>query len=187
MANSDDDDAFLYSDEEQEVEEQGPKVKRVKFADEESNKEEDKTNEKEQQQQKQEASNSESGSGSGSESESGSESDDDIDIIIGDTQPTKSKSSGTTIIGNEALSEMTDPEESTSSSSTTAAAGTTTINKRQSSSAINLESVPRYQQEEDGEGDGTLITQLDIETLKLKPWRAPGVDVSDYFNYGFDS
>ena len=116
-----------------------------------------------------------------------SESDDDIDIIIGDTQPTKSKSSGTTIIGNETLSEMTDPEESTSSSSTTAAAaGTTTINKRQSSSAINLESVPRYQQEEDGEGDGTLITQLDIETLKLKPWRAPGVDVSDYFNYGFD-
>ena len=81
---------------------------------------------------------------------------------------------------------MTDPEGSTSSSSTTAAAGTTTINKRQSSSTIDLESVPRYQQEEDGEGDGTLITQLDIETLKLKPWRAPGVDVSDYFNYGFD-
>lgn len=27
---------------------------------------------------------------------------------------------------------------------------------------------------------------IDIESLEEKPWRKPGIDISDYFNYGFD-
>jgi len=27
---------------------------------------------------------------------------------------------------------------------------------------------------------------LDLEIFKIKPWRAPGADISDYFNFGFD-
>lgn len=27
---------------------------------------------------------------------------------------------------------------------------------------------------------------VDIDMLEDKPWRKPGVDISDYFNYGFD-
>ncbi|KAG7808782.1 hypothetical protein KL921_003864 [Ogataea angusta] len=34
--------------------------------------------------------------------------------------------------------------------------------------------------------EGQPITQLSLEELKEKPWRLPGADISDYFNYGFD-
>lgn len=30
------------------------------------------------------------------------------------------------------------------------------------------------------------VTELTLEELKDKPWRLPGADVSDYFNFGFD-
>jgi hypothetical protein len=29
------------------------------------------------------------------------------------------------------------------------------------------------------------IIELDIDKLEEKPWRKPGADISDYFNYGF--
>lgn len=34
--------------------------------------------------------------------------------------------------------------------------------------------------------DGTPIYDLDLATMEDKPWRKPGADVTDYFNYGFD-
>ncbi|KAI9679388.1 MAG: hypothetical protein M1817_005410 [Caeruleum heppii] len=49
------------------------------------------------------------------------------------------------------------------------------------SSKIDVDAVPEY--------EGKRLTELDIdEDLKEhdKPWRVPGTDVSDYFNYGFD-
>lgn len=29
------------------------------------------------------------------------------------------------------------------------------------------------------------MVEFDLETIKDKPWRKPGADISDYFNYGF--
>lgn len=36
------------------------------------------------------------------------------------------------------------------------------------------------------EHEGKPITSIDLASFKDKPWRAPGADISDYFNYGFD-
>lgn len=34
--------------------------------------------------------------------------------------------------------------------------------------------------------DGKSILEIDLETLENKPWRQPGADITEYFNYGFD-
>ncbi|WBW72958.1 mRNA cleavage and polyadenylation specificity factor complex subunit Iss1 [Schizosaccharomyces osmophilus] len=34
--------------------------------------------------------------------------------------------------------------------------------------------------------DGKPIFEVDLESFEDKPWRKPGADISDYFNYGFD-
>ncbi|RLO03765.1 hypothetical protein DYB28_007714, partial [Aphanomyces astaci] len=37
-----------------------------------------------------------------------------------------------------------------------------------------------------GMGGRRTAFDVDIDVLEDKPWRKPGVDISDYFNYGFD-
>lgn len=34
--------------------------------------------------------------------------------------------------------------------------------------------------------EGKPITELSLDTFEDKPWRKPGADITDYFNYGFD-
>jgi len=34
--------------------------------------------------------------------------------------------------------------------------------------------------------DGRSIFEVDIAAMSDKPWRRPGSDISDWFNYGFD-
>jgi len=34
--------------------------------------------------------------------------------------------------------------------------------------------------------DGRSILEVDLNSLNDKPWRRPGSDLSDWFNYGFD-
>ena len=34
--------------------------------------------------------------------------------------------------------------------------------------------------------DGRSILELDLNAMAEKPWRRPGADISDWFNYGFD-
>lgn len=34
--------------------------------------------------------------------------------------------------------------------------------------------------------DGRSILDVDLAALADKPWRRPGSDISDWFNYGFD-
>ncbi|KAL3205948.1 hypothetical protein MRX96_040536 [Rhipicephalus microplus] len=34
--------------------------------------------------------------------------------------------------------------------------------------------------------NGTSIYEFNIESLEDKPWRKPGADITDYFNYGFN-
>jgi pre-mRNA 3'-end-processing factor FIP1 len=43
---------------------------------------------------------------------------------------------------------------------------------------VNLEAV--------GEYNGQPITELDVDIFEDKPWRKPGADITDYFNYGFN-
>lgn len=40
--------------------------------------------------------------------------------------------------------------------------------------------------DKDGLFDGRPITEIDPEVLKEKPWRQPGANISDYFNFGFN-
>lgn len=177
MANSDDEDAFLYgSDNEEEDEKvQQPVTKKVKFADEvqvsekqlspESTKQDDDIEEDDEDEEEDDDDDD--------DHEEESDSDDDIDIIIGDSQPTSKSttSTSTTTIPSDTLSELNDTE---GTNDKKPSQQRTTV----TSSNIDVDKIPEYQDKP--------LTQLDIELLKLKPWRAPGVDVSDYFNFGFD-
>ncbi|KAJ3142986.1 pre-mRNA 3-end-processing factor fip1l1 [Geranomyces variabilis] len=40
--------------------------------------------------------------------------------------------------------------------------------------------------DEVGQFDGIELCNLDLDTLEEKPWRRPGADISDFFNYGFN-
>ncbi|KAI8915170.1 Fip1 motif-domain-containing protein [Powellomyces hirtus] len=40
--------------------------------------------------------------------------------------------------------------------------------------------------DEIGEFDGMELYNLDLESLDDKPWRRPGADITDFFNYGFN-
>ncbi|KAF7723610.1 pre-mRNA 3-end-processing factor fip1l1 [Apophysomyces ossiformis] len=37
-----------------------------------------------------------------------------------------------------------------------------------------------------GELNGQPITEVDLDSVEDKPWRKPGADITDYFNYGFN-
>lgn len=37
-----------------------------------------------------------------------------------------------------------------------------------------------------GEWEGQKITEVSLDQFDDKPWRKPGADITDYFNYGFD-
>lgn len=34
--------------------------------------------------------------------------------------------------------------------------------------------------------NGVPATEFSVESLEDKPWRKPGADITDYFNYGFN-
>lgn len=175
MANSDDEDAFLYgSDNEEEDEKvQQPVTKKVKFADEVQVSEKQLSPESTKQDDDIEEDDEDEEEDDDDDEEEESDSDDDIDIIIGDSQPTSKSttSTSTTTIPSDTLSELNDTE---GTNDKKPSQQRTTV----TSSNIDVDKIPEYQDKP--------LTQLDIELLKLKPWRAPGVDVSDYFNFGFD-
>jgi hypothetical protein len=37
-----------------------------------------------------------------------------------------------------------------------------------------------------GQYDGKDIFDVDLESFEEKPWRKPGADITDYFNFGFN-
>ncbi|XP_063726117.1 pre-mRNA 3'-end-processing factor FIP1-like isoform X2 [Symsagittifera roscoffensis] len=49
---------------------------------------------------------------------------------------------------------------------------------QQKTAGVELDSIPTV--------NGVLLTEMDLEALEDKPWRLPGADLSDYFNYGFN-
>lgn len=143
MANSDDEDAYLYGSDDDK-----PQPKEVtKDVHEEVN-----------------GGHTVVEAGEEEEEEEYEDSDDDIDFIIGDA-PTVAEA---------------EPEEKEEQSSASTKSGTTLVYKQLD------EALDKLKVNEVAEYEGKPLTQLDLETLKEKPWRAPGVDISDYFNYGFD-
>ena len=37
-----------------------------------------------------------------------------------------------------------------------------------------------------GQIDGKELYEIDLDSFEDKPWRKPGADITDYFNYGFN-
>lgn len=64
---------------------------------------------------------------------------------------------------------------STPAANTTASADAT---GKKTQGGINLELI--------GEYNGQPITDVDLDNVEDKPWRKPGADITDYFNYGFN-
>ncbi|KAG7195399.1 pre-mRNA 3-end-processing factor fip1l1 [Scheffersomyces spartinae] len=102
------------------------------------------------------------------------DSDDDIEFIIGETgskaTTTEVKDSGDASTKKPGLSNSTGNNDTT-----------TTIVLKDSESKVGLLDIDKV-----AELDGKPLTQVDLEKLKNKPWRIPGADITDYFNYGFD-
>lgn len=65
-----------------------------------------------------------------------------------------------------------------SSAPTTSASNANASGTKTSQGGINLEAV--------GEYNGQPITDVDLDNVEDKPWRKPGADITDYFNYGFN-
>lgn len=162
MANSEDEDAYLYgSDEEQ------PPAKRQKVT--------LPGNENPQQPKEYQNELEKSEDDDVDEEES---SDDDVEFVIGESAP--KGSTVTTTLGplNDTVGEVNDEDADETEDQGKKKAGTTIVAKSDTTSTIDVNAMAEY--------EGKPLTQLDLEELKDKPWRAPGADISDYFNYGFD-
>lgn len=69
----------------------------------------------------------------------------------------------------------------------TSASGTTEEGESETKSGAAMDMAPgSLDLDKDGLYDGEPMTHIDPEVLKEKPWRKQGVDISDYFNYGFN-
>ncbi|ODV78674.1 Fip1-domain-containing protein [Suhomyces tanzawaensis NRRL Y-17324] len=164
--HEDDEDAYLYGSDDEEDVEQSRKRQKV----ESSTNSTEETNE-EKAPVLEEAVNDEEDDDEDEEEDS----DDDIDIIIGDTASAPSTGTVTTSgPQNDTVDATVDPDAEEKVPTTTI------VNKDQNENktTIDVHAVAEY--------EGKPITQVDLEVIKEKPWRAPGADISDYFNYGFD-
>jgi pre-mRNA 3'-end-processing factor FIP1 len=122
------------------------------------------------------------------DSEEEDDSDSDIEFIVSTEEPkaaagTEEKpaatvsataSTGIASTVSEAIGEVNDLDE----------AQDTEAQKQTTEATITR--VPDVDINKVGEYDGKPITNINIQDLKEKPWRQPGADVSEYFNYGFD-
>jgi pre-mRNA 3'-end-processing factor FIP1 len=66
----------------------------------------------------------------------------------------------------------------TSTPAANATSNTNATGTKSTQGGINLEAV--------GEYNGEPITDVDLDNVEDKPWRKPGADITDYFNYGFN-
>lgn len=113
-----------------------------------------------------------------------SDSDSDIEIIIGTGNDTskidsgKSKISTITGAASTTTTESNIGAVSDTNAATSVPEGSVSLEQQQQQQTIDLNP--------DAEFDGKPIVQIDPEILKEKPWRQPGANLSDYFNYGFN-
>lgn len=57
-------------------------------------------------------------------------------------------------------------------------ASTSAVTSGGTASKLELDGTPSYK--------STQIYDLDLASMEDKPWRKPGADITDYFNYGFN-
>ena len=113
-----------------------------------------------------------------------SDSDSDIEIIIGTGNDTSKIDSGKSKISTITGAAPTTTTESNigavsdANAATSVPEGSVSLEQQQQQQTIDLNP--------DAEFDGKPIVQIDPEILKEKPWRQPGANLSDYFNYGFN-
>lgn len=99
------------------------------------------------------------------ESDSGEDSDLDIELILG-TQPSAPSAPAAAVDTETAVSTEASASQPSHANVVVPIQG------------VDINAVGMYQ--------GKPITELLPEEIKEKPWRLPGVDLSDYFNFGFD-
>ncbi|GCE97004.1 cleavage polyadenylation factor subunit fip1 [Zygosaccharomyces mellis] len=180
-SSGDEDDKFLYGSDEEDkptVSSKRPKEDEVEESDKKS-----KPNEVDSKQD------SDSSEAEESESEaSESESDSDVEFIISTGADTSrldsvsapgSQTSGATQASG--ISVATAPSEEPSNDQENVAVPAqpgTSSQPATGESTVDLNVEGTY--------EGEPVTSLDPEVLKEKPWRQPGANLSDYFNYGFN-
>ncbi len=106
-------------------------------------------------------------------------SDSDVEFVIGPLASTSTNTETPGVVSKEAGEEG---EENTEAGKDT----------NGNNASTNIHTVPVLKEthgldiNEVGKYDGVPVTELTLDELKDKPWRQPGADLSDYFNYGFD-
>lgn len=108
---------------------------------------------------------------SGEENSESEDSDDDINVVIGDIKSGPNyniKQRGNLIAGANA-------------GATGASAATDKTGKQAPGGKFSMEEF-----ESVGTINGTPSHEFSIDSLDEKPWRKPGADITDYFNYGFN-
>lgn len=155
----DDDDDFLYGTEE-------PAVKRARVEPEGAEDDEEPHSQTTKQQEPED------------DSESEYESDDsDIDIVIDTGAPSKLASTASAAAKKEAPA----PSSAAPEASDTPKEESTSEERPQPAAKL-----PGIDIDKVGMLDGKPITEHNLEDFEDKPWRMPGADITDYFNYGFD-
>lgn len=127
--------------------------------------------------------------------ESESDSDFDVEFIIS-AGPNPSRLDSSTINATEAQISQTTDSISVATETTTAATGgengmsqaanDTAEAGKEVTAPISNDTLGAIDLDKDGLFDGQPVTEIDPEVLKEKPWRQPGANLSDYFNYGFN-
>ncbi|CAN6660971.1 hypothetical protein TRVA0_033S00166 [Trichomonascus vanleenenianus] len=108
-----------------------------------------------------------------------SESDSDVEFVINTGQKVAAPSSsvGQYSQKEEAKEAPAAAQPATGATKTQLAAAATTTSAEKPA-PLDINAVAEH--------NGVPLTQVVLENLEEKPWRKPGADVTDYFNYGFD-
>ncbi|KAG0675026.1 cleavage polyadenylation factor subunit fip1 [Pichia californica] len=111
-----------------------------------------------------------------------SDSDSDVEFIIGSTESKVNNVPATHLkVVDGAVVVASDVETPATSAADSEVPNTiqiTTVPILTTSNGLDINKVGIY--------NDIPITQLSLDELKDKPWRLPGADISDYFNFGFD-
>ncbi|KAJ3130214.1 cleavage polyadenylation factor subunit fip1, partial [Irineochytrium annulatum] len=121
--------------------------------------------------------------GANEEGEEADEEDDDDDLeIVLDMNQEQAPSKPLTIKPNaaaasgDAAADASAGDATAAAGAATGAAGASTKDKT-SSGTLDLNAVGTF--------DGKEIFDVDLDAFEDKPWRKPGADLTDYFNFGF--
>lgn len=201
MESSDEDDKFLYGSDNEDPKVTSQKLKKVEdIKDDQSSKEPDDENIYGSQEKEDIIDSISDDDNMEEDAEEADDDDDDeynIDFIISlgpDTSRFDSRSKN--VMGGqqpagETISVV--PTETTDASTKSQEVGKVSEESKSITGEDGAEKVKRTNIEagsidldKDGLFDGRPITEIDPEVLKEKPWRQPGANLSDYFNFGFN-